>query len=187
MNKLRLSLIIFLTLFLLNFAAVSSKETGTNWSDFLGKVINFVVLFGLLIFFLLKPLKNYLEKRTKEIRSTITHAEESRKEAEEKFAQLEKRLSHLQQEIEEIRRKGEKEAQKEREKIIFQGKKEVERIKLLTRKEIDRYLKSGLKELKHYAAELSITLAEKEIKNKLTPQDHKFLIDKYIEKLDKIK
>ncbi|MCP2519919.1 ATP synthase F0 subunit B [Candidatus Aminicenantes bacterium AC-335-A11] len=179
----------FLPLLLIIFSPLYSsvKENSFNWSDFIGKIINAVILFGFLAYVLYKPLKNYLIKRSGKIKDTYNQAESQRKDAEKQLAQIEERLKNLEKEIIEIRKESELNAQKERDRIIKEGLKEAERIKNLTQKEIERQLKKGFEELKSYAVELSILIAEEKIKKTLTPEKHKYLIDKFIEKIEKVK
>ncbi len=184
MKKTLLFFIIVLVLFSPLF---SSENNHFNWSEWIGKIINSVILFGFLIFILYKPFKNYLIKRNVKIKDTFHQAESQRKEAEEQLSQIEKRLKNLEEEILEIRKNAELNAKKIKEKIIKEGIKEAERIKTLTQKEIERQLKRGFKELKTYAIELSLSIAEEKIKQSLTPEKQKDLIDRYIEKIEEIR
>jgi F-type H+-transporting ATPase subunit b len=180
--------LIFLFLIFIFFLPVfPTEEPSFNWSEFIGKIINSLILFGFLAYILYKPLKNYLIKRNKKIKETYYQAESQRKEAEEQLAMIEKRLRNLEKEMYEIREKAELNAKKERERIIQEGIKEAERIKKLTQKEIEQQLKKGFEELKTYAIELSVSIAEKKIKKSLTPEKHRYLINKYIEKIEEIK
>jgi len=133
-----------------------------------------------------KPLKKYLTERNKKIKDTFYQTESQRKEAERQLAQIEERLKNLEKEINEIKKKSELAAQKEKERIIQEGVKEAERIKRFTQKEIERQLKRGFEELKTYAVELSISTAEDKIKKSLTPEKHRYLIDRFIEKIEEL-
>ena len=173
-------------LFISSLPLLSVEENSFNWADFIGKIINSFILFGFLIFILYKPLKKYLTERNKKIKDTFYQTESQRKEAERQLAQIEERLKNLEKEINEIKKKSELAAQKEKERIIQEGVKEAERIKRFTQKEIERQLKRGFEELKTYAVELSISTAEDKIKKSLTPEKHRYLIDRFIEKIEEL-
>ena len=59
--------------------------------DFLGKVVNSLVLFGGLAFALRKPIKAMLAKRTVDVGESIRLAETGRTEAEAKAAEIAER------------------------------------------------------------------------------------------------
>jgi len=151
--------------------------------DFLGQTINFLVLFGGLAYFLLKPIKNFLGKRVESVERSLKETDDSRREAERKLDEIKARLASLGQEIEKISEKAELEGQSRREKIIQLTRQETERIKSFAQQEIEMLSQAEIQHLKEYTTELAAALAEKTIKKKLSLEDQSQLIDKSIERL----
>jgi len=166
--------------------AASEEEHSSGFIEFLGKTVNFIVLIGALIYFLSKPLRIMLEKRAAEIKHSMKEAEGSRKEAEERLKEMKKRLSGLEDEIARIKRAAEIDGQKEKERIQKLARQEADKIKLFARQEIEMHTNASIKELREYTAELATKLAQERIMKKLTPETQSSLLDKSIEKLEKL-
>jgi len=180
---------IFLLLFLLPFfifMASEGEHSSSNFSHFLGKSLNFIILFGGLAYLLAKPLRLYLEKRSLEIKHTMLEAENSRKEAEKKLREVKIKLESLGEEVAKIKKEAEIKGKKEKEKIIREARKEAKKIKHLTQEEIESFIEAGIRDLKEYTAEMAANLAQEKIKKRLTQKDHSLLIDKSIERLSKL-
>ena len=154
--------------------------------DFLGKVINFVVLVGGLIYLLRNPLRNFLEGRSRSLDHALREAKDSRVEAEKRQQEIENRLKKIGQEMEHIRREAETEGKKVQERILHEAKTGANRLKLLSRQEIEMLAQAGIREIKQYAAELATTLAQQRIQSKIKKEDQSLLIDRSIERLEKL-
>jgi F-type H+-transporting ATPase subunit b len=164
-RKTVLAVLLLVPFLLFMSAEGESHESGS--SGMLGKVINFVVLFGGLTFALYKPARNFLAKRTRDIQASLDEARDGRLRAEAKLEEARAKFAAL-----------EGDAEKERIKAL--AEKEGERIKSFTQQEIDLQLKAGIQELKEYTASLAAGLAEDRMKARLTPADQSRLIDKSI-------
>ncbi len=152
-------------------------------SIFLGQLINFVVLFGTLAYFLWKPLNNYLKGKSEEVAETLKQSEDLKADSLSKLEQMRIRFRQLEEEIESMKQVAEREALLERERIREEASRESERLKRMAREEIDMLTKVSLRDLKAYAIDLGVALAEKRMKEKLTPELHRKLIYKAIENL----
>lgn len=162
----------------------ADEEHGSSAMDFLGKTLNFLVLFGGLAFFLRKPLRNFLESRSVKIQESLEEMKAARREAEHKLQQIKDRLSLLEEEIEKIKKEGESGGLEERDRIIEQAHQEVEKIKRFTQEEIEMLTRMGMADLREYAAELATALAQDRISQKMNPEIASRLIDESIEKIE---
>lgn len=176
-----LTVLLLVPLFLFMVSEEGGKASGK--SDFLGKVINFVVLFGGLAYLLYKPLSNFLRKRSEDIRRALDEARQARLDAERKLQEVQKKLAVLEDEVGRIIKAAEGDGFQAKENIRILADKEAERIKSFARQEIEMQLRAGRQELKEYTAELAAALAEARLKEKITAQGHSRLIDKSIDKL----
>jgi F-type H+-transporting ATPase subunit b len=181
----KILLILLLLPFFISMVS-ADEEHSSNLRDFIGKTINFIVLFGGLAYFLFKPIRNFLQKRSEEIEQGLKDAEDAQKEAEMKLREAKARLATLEDEIEKLKKEAEIEGRKEKEKVIQLAQQEAERIKYFAKQEIEMLMRAGIQDLKQYTAELASALAEQRIKKKMSPEDQSFFIDKSIEKLDEL-
>lgn len=168
------------------FLCMSPENTGhsSNSGEFLGKVINFAVLFGGLFLLLRKPIKNYLNERSKKTDLSIKEAAEAREGSEKKLKGAMGRLKEISEEVKKIKDEAESEGQKQKESIIESARQETQRLKELTKQEIESLYASGIKELRGYAAEITTNAAAERIKQRMTPELQSVIIDKSIERLD---
>jgi ATP synthase F0 subunit b len=149
----------------------------------IGKIINFVILFGGLFYFLRKPIMRILARRTETIAKTLDEAQAARHEAEARLAEARAKVEALEAELLRLRTEAEEEGRREKERIREMAGQEAERLRALARLEIEAHLKSGVRDLKAYTAELAASLAEARLKARLTAADQSGLIDKSIAKL----
>jgi ATP synthase F0 subunit b len=149
----------------------------------IGKIINFAILFGGLFFFLRKPLMAMLNQRTETIAKTLDEAQAGRLAAEARLAEARAKVAALEAELLRLRSEAEEEGRREKDRIREMAGKEADRLRALARLEVEALLKSGVRDLKAYTAELAASLAEARIKARLTEADQAALIDKSIAKL----
>ncbi len=164
-------------------AQAGEASHGGGGSDMIGKIINFVILFGGLFLLLRKPLGELLTRRTEAIARTLAEAAEARREAERKLEEARIKVAFLEAEIQRLGSVAEADAGREAMRIRELARREAERLQELARLEIDASLKAGIRELKEHTAALAAALAEARIKDRLTPDDQAALIDRSIAKL----
>jgi F-type H+-transporting ATPase subunit b len=179
-----LLVLVLLPLFLFLNPGEAEKAAGT--ADFAGKVVNFLLLFGGLGFFLYKPVRTFLENRTLEIRRSLEEAKSSRKEAEDRYEATMRRVEGLSGEIAKMKAEAEAQGNREKARIAKQAEEEAARVLRLVRQEIDAHTQTGIREVRTFVAETATSLARERIRKNLVPDDHSLLVDKSIERLSKL-
>jgi F-type H+-transporting ATPase subunit b len=173
-------------LFAVPLLLAATAEEGGHVSatmDFLGKVVNFLVLFGGLAFVARKPIKALLAKRTADVGETIRQAESSRTEAQARAAASRAKAAGLADDVRKLKTSAEEEGRRETERIARAAAEEAERLKKFTRQELEEQVRVGVLELKSYAAARATDLARERIRKRLTPEAQADLIDKSIDRL----
>jgi F-type H+-transporting ATPase subunit b len=183
-KKTAFAVLLLVPLFI--FMTTEEGTSSSGSSNFLGKVVNFAVLFGGLTYILYKPLRNFLTKRSRDIRAALDEARDARREAEQKLEEARRRIAALEDEVTGMKREAERKGLKEQAKIKALAEKEAIRIRSFAQQEIDLQLKAGIQELKEYTAEIAASLAEARMKDKITEEGQSKLIDKSIERLAEI-
>lgn len=181
------------TFFLLFFAlpfffglAPSEEAHGSVLVDMLGKSLNFLILFGGLALLLAKPLRAYLGELSLGIEKTIRETGRAKKEAEARLAAIQLRLEGLGEEVLKIKKEGEEAGSVEKERILAIARREADRLKSFARQEIEADAQAAMRELREYAAQLAVSLAQARIQKRLTPELHSHLIDGSIEGLGRL-
>ena len=150
----------------------------------LWKWLNFVVLFGALGWYLRKPLGEFLKTRAKGIEDGLASAQEAKRIALLKSAEIQARLVQLDEEIQQIKALASQEAEKERGRILENARLEAQKILDLASHEIEGLKKSARLELKAFVAELAVKLAEERLRTSEGPDEDKRIIEKFIKSLD---
>jgi F0F1-type ATP synthase membrane subunit b/b' len=185
----RNALLILILLLALPLLLAAATEEGGHISatmDFLGKVVNFVVLFGGLFFLLHKPAKAMLAKRTAAIGDSIAQAETGRTAAESRAAGSRAKAAGLAGEVLALKAEAEAEGKRETERIAKAAREEAERLKKLTRLELEASVRQSVGELKAYAAAKATALARERIRRRLTPDKQAEFIDRSIDRLSQL-
>lgn len=151
--------------------------------DFLGKLANFLILFGGLGVVLRKPLKAMLAKRAADIGETLRASESGRAAAEAAAADSRARISRLEDDIGRLKSEAEEAARLEAGRIGQTAAEEAERLKRITRQEVEEQVRVAVRELRAYAAVRASALARERIRKRLTPDLQADLIDKSIDSL----
>ena len=163
-------------------AAEEAEAHGSGW-DLLYRVVNFAILVGALVYLLRKPLSNYLDAKTEQIRRDLTEAAGKRERAEAERKEAEARLAGLDREIAEARVKGLAQAEDERRRILKAAESEAARLAENAKKEIEAELELARRKLTARAAELSIEMARKKIREQISDADRRALFEKSMDKL----
>jgi len=167
-------------------AAAESQAGSSAGKDFLGKVVNFAVLFGGLAYVLRKPVARFLSQRTESVRLALKTAEEAGREAESKLRSIEERVQSLRSEVEDMKKKAEAEGLADKERIMQAARQEAAKLKNYAQQEVEARVRTGIRELKAYAADKAFDLARERFKDRLDADTHARLIDRAIDRLAEV-
>ncbi len=183
-RKTAAAVLLVLPLLLFMSTAEGGKPSATM--DFIGKTVNFLILFGGLGFLLRKPLAAMLAKRSADIQETIRLADAAKADAERKHGESEGRLSILEDEVRRMMATAEDVAQQERDRIAQLAAEEAQRVRRFAEQEIDEQLRTARQGLRAYVAEASTSIARERIRKRLTPADQAAIIERSIDRISSL-
>ena len=164
-------------------AFASGGEQGSSLMDWVWRIVNFAILVFVLVKFLNKPLRNFLQQRKELIEKSIKEAQEAKALALKALAEVEERLKVKDKEIEEIISSAKSSGEREKERLIEEGEKLKAKILEQAKVNIDFELKRAKDAIKAEAVEAAMQLAEDKIKSKLTKEDQERLMKESIKLL----
>ena len=141
-------------------------------------VLNLIILFFIVKRFLYKPVVKILNERNQQVRDIYSDAEKARADAEH-----DKALASAHEKSAEIVRAASEEARKSGEEIIAGAKTEADRLRRKADEDIANERRKAVSELKGEIGSLSVELAGKVIDREINPEDHKRLVDDFIDGL----
>ncbi len=127
-------------------------------------VLNFAIVAAFIGWALKKNLPGVFRNRTQSIQQAMQEARKASEQANNRLAEIEKRLSRLDVEIGEMHTAAEKEAVAEESKIKAAAEEDARKIVESAEQEIAAAAKTARRELTVYAADLAVSLAQKGIK-----------------------
>lgn len=145
------------------------------------EVLSFLVLLGLLIKFLYRPVLNVLDKRAAEIKEANQKIQENLDLAGKERERTRQILAESKNQALQIKEKAGLGAEQLRQKIISQARDEAARTLRASQQEIVNETKKAREELKAEAIDLSLKAAEKILRRKFASEDQKRLIKELTE------
>jgi F-type H+-transporting ATPase subunit b len=151
----------------------------------LWQVINFIVFVAIMIYIMRNKIGigKVFDDRAVAIRKELDKAKVEKEEAERKLAEVEARMSKLDEEVAQMRAEAELEAEREATRIREAAALDAEKIKLMTAREIEGAMKEARAELRAFVADNSVAMAEAIIRRELKPEDNSKILNKYVEEL----
>ncbi len=154
-----------------------------NLWQILISLINLVLLFLILKRFLFKPVRNVLAKRQSELHKQYADAELAKSEAIESRDQWQAKLSSAEAEADAIIQKATDNAKYRGEKLIAEAEEKAESIMRIAKTEAELEKKKAADGIKREIVEVSGALTEKMLEREINNEDHRALIDSFIEKV----
>ena len=151
------------------------------------KAFNLILFIGVLYLLVRKPAREFFAARLAEVRATLDRAAKEKAEAEAKMNELNARLSRLDTEIAAIRTQAQQEAAAERVRLEAEAKADAEKLRATAQREIEGAKQAALVQLREFAANKAVELAEQQIRSELTPQDDALLLQRVSAELSKVR
>jgi F-type H+-transporting ATPase subunit b len=178
---------IFVLLVVAGVVFAAEAEGGHNSTELLKglglKTFNFVVLVGFLYWLLAAKIKDFFSGRRVEIKESLEKAVERKAEAEKKYREYSEKLDKASLEIDGIFEMIKAQGITEKQKIIEDAEKTAKKMKEDASARIEQEMKKATEQLKAQAVELSVKMAEEILKRSITKDDHKAMVEDYINKV----
>lgn len=145
--------------------------------------LNLLIFVVLFVYILRRPVSEAMRARREGIRRDLMRAQEERNAALAKLEEVEARLAKLDAEVASVREQTEREAAQERERIRKSTEEETRKLREQAQREIESAGKAARQELREFAAEQSVRLAEEMIRRDIKPEDDAHLVSLRVEEL----
>ena len=176
---------VFLTYINTPLFAAENEGGGSPLMDFIWKVVNVVVLGAIIYKFAKKPVANALSSSAESAKKLISDAREAEEKLTAELDEMRVKIAGLEKEAEQMVKTARKDAEIEKKRIIEEGKQEIERMKRQASFALEQELRKAEADLRHWIAEESVTLAEKELKQEMNQNQQNKLVKKYMNELSR--
>jgi F-type H+-transporting ATPase subunit b len=169
---------------------IEGADVGPPWWNYPGlelwKFVNLLV-FILCGFYLHRrfgrPIKEGLRARSEAIKRELKRAKEERDQALAKLSEVESRFANLDAEVSKVKERSAAEIEAERERIRSTTDGELARMRDQAKREIESTGKTVRHELRQFAAQESVRMAEEILRKEIGPEEHARLTNRSIEEL----
>ena len=153
---------------------------GVNFWTMIFAWCNLLVLYFVLRKLLFKPVKNMIDSRQQEIDGMYSNAEKSREDADAMKADYEEKISHAQEESEEILKNAVRRAQLREEEILREANDKAARVMKRAEEQVEMEKKRAINEVKNEVSDMAIGIASAVIERDIDRKEHEALIDEFI-------
>lgn len=166
-------------------ALLAAEATEDRWGVWFGagRFFNLVLVVAVVVMAARKPLAAFLAGRSESIREQLAEAQKARREAEARLAEMEERMGRLDAELRAMRDEAERQAQEEYRRLEGQAEREAEKVLERAREEIAGMTRAARIELQRHTAELSVKLAEEQIRREISEEDRRRLFAGFVDRL----
>jgi F-type H+-transporting ATPase subunit b len=185
MKKVMPLLSALFSMLLVSVAVASEAEEGaheaiTFMGDWLPRLVNFVIIAGVVVYFMRKPARDFFKNRTAEIAKALQESKEARERAVAALVEMERKIKDLEAETARMVAEAQARSEKDKQALIEEGKKVAQDVQAQVKQGIDIELQKAKTTLAAEASLLSLDLAEGMIKEKIGSKDHERIVKEYI-------
>lgn len=144
---------------------------------------NFLLLLGGIGYLVKKLLVPFLEERGKLIREDMDRSAKALADADQRLAVVEDKLKRMDEEMASVRQAAFHESTAERERIEQAAAADARKVLATAEQEIEAAVKAARQELKVFTSELALGLAEKNIRDSLTPSSEERILRNFVQDL----
>ena len=157
------------------------EALGINIPGLVAQIVNFLLLLFLISRFAYKPILNYLNQRSEQIKESLEAADRARQEAQQSEANIQAQLDAARREGQIIIEQASRSAEQLREEIQQVARQEAETIRQRAQADFDLERQKAIADLRRQFADLTVTAAERVINESLDRAKHHSLISEVLE------
>ena len=154
-----------------------------NLWQILISLLNLLILFLLFKKYLFKPVLNMLAKRQSEIDARYDEADEAKRLAEEDKSLWNEKIGTVKAETDEMIKKAQESAKHQGDTIVAKAKEQADGIIRQAQTQAELEMQKAQEGIKKEIVEVSTALANKLLEREINAEDHRDLIDSFIEKI----
>ena len=154
---------------------------GLDLPTFIGQLVSFLILLGLLVYVGYKPIRKMLDERANRIKESMEQAEATKQEYEQAKVAVQEQIGKAREEGQAIISQAAQIGDRLKEEARGEARKEAQALVERARLEMERERDKVIDDLRHEFVDTAILAAEKVINETLDKERHKKLIEQAME------
>lgn len=156
------------------------------WVSWGVSVFNFVVFLGIIIYFAGPKIQDHFSNRREEMLADLNESKRLREEAEKKFEEYSARLEKLDEERKALLEDYHEQGEAEKDRLVSEAKKQVEKMRADAELIIQQEMRRAVSAIEEQAVDLAITLAEKQLVEKVDDNAQSRIVASYVSDLNEM-
>jgi len=156
------------------------EAIGIDVNVLLAQLVNFGILFALLALFLYKPVRRMLDERSSRIKESMEQADQIKEQLARTEEQVKEQIDIARKDGQEILAQAAQMGERLKEEARAEAKHEAELIVSKARAEIEMERDKAIDEVRREFVDLTITAAEKVVREALDKEKHRRLIEEVL-------
>ena len=148
------------------------------------QIVNFLILVGLLKYFLYGPIVSAMDKREEKIRSRLNDAERKKEEAEAERSGYEKERKEMEDQREKLLEEAEDEAEQRRKKLLEEAREAAEDRRRQWQEALAREKETFIRELRRMAGEEVFHIARRTFEQIADADVQKQAVSVFLDRMD---
>ena len=161
----------------------SAHEQITFIGDWLPRLINFVIIAAVVVYFSRKPIRDFFKNRSLDIAKAIQESKDAKERAVSDLAEMERKVKDFEVEMQKMISDAQARGEKDKLVLVEEGRKIVQEIQQQVKQNIEMEVRKAKDALATEASLLSINLAEGKIRESIRIEDQESIIKEYITKV----
>ncbi len=155
-------------------------KLGLDWKSILFYVVNFLILFGLLIALLYKPVKKMLENKRKSLDDIYAENEKLKAENDSRKAEYDKMVADMKLENARVAAKVAAAAQERADAVLSEAKQQADSIVAIAKREAATQTEQLKSEYRDSVNTLAVQIAQKLLEREISDKDNAVLIEQVL-------
>ena len=156
---------------------------GLNWKDFMFRVVNFVLVFGVIAKLAGKKIVGFFRGRTQQIENQLTDLDVRKADAARRLAEIEASISNLAEEKAKIEQEYRRQGEALRDSIVAAAEAKAEQIRGQATATAEAEARVAVEKIRAELAESVVASAKTMLQKKLSAKDQEKLVDEYLTKV----
>ncbi len=154
-----------------------------DWFTLVAQIVNFLILVGLLWYFLFRRIIRAMDERERKIAARFEDADKKQALAEKEANRLREQQRELHREREDLMQQARQEVQEEKERMLEKARAEVDRLSEQWRKSLAQQKETLIAILRERSAQLVLDLTKRTVSDLMDVDARKRMVDAFINKM----
>jgi F-type H+-transporting ATPase subunit b len=165
------------------WASGDTMEPGEIIRKIIVHAINFTLYVGILVYFLRRPLKDFLANRRLGIKKELEESHRLKTDAQARHGEIQHRIGGFDQEVEEVLADVRHHCEVEADRAVLRAEEAAETIQRVAQRTISEETEKARHDLRAETVDLAVQMAREALINAVSAEDQRRLADGYMARI----